>query len=511
MLTRQHALSQPDKPALIMADSGAAITYAELESRANRAAHALRRLGLQSGARLALMCNNGPEYIDLYWATNRSGISIVPIATRLTAGEVSAILADCEAELLIVDEPYRAVGEAIAASPDLPRLRQVAGIGGAAGGAVASWEGLLAGLPDSPIADEAPGTMMFYSSGTTGRPKGIYRPPPSPEDLAKPSPMPLSAMFGIGAETIYLCPAPLYHASPLAFSSAIMGMGGTVVMMRKFDAEGFLKAVERYRVTATLAVPTMFVRLLKLPDAVRLGYDVSSLKVIVHAAAPCPVGIKQAMIEWVGPIVDEFYGGSEGNGMAVIHSDEWLRKPGSVGRAAVGTLHICDAEGNELPAGEVGTVYFSGGANFSYYNDPERTAAGRNPLHPEMSTLGDIGHLDADGYLFLSDRRDFMIISGGVNIYPQEVENLLVEHPKVTDVAVFGVPNADFGEEVKAVVQPARWDEAGAALEAELIDWCRERLAHHKCPRTIDFEEALPRAENGKLYKNELKRRYWPK
>jgi len=509
MLTRDNARNQPEKPALIVAETGAVITCAQLESRANRAAHALRNLGLAAGSRVAIMCDNQPEFIDLYWATNRAGLSLVPLATRLTAGEVAAILADCGALALLVGEPYAAIGAAVVARPELQAtLRHVVVIG--RGHGLTEWPVLVAGQPDSPIADETPGGMMFYSSGTTGKPKGIFRPPPTPEQAAKPSVMPLGELFRLNGQTVYLCPAPLYHASPISFSTSIQAMGGTTVLMRKFDAEAFLAAVERFGVTATMMVPTMFVRLLKLPDAVRLRYDVSSLNSVVHAAAPCPVGVKRAMIEWLGPIVEEFYGGSEGNGMVVISSAEWLRKPGSVGRAAVGKLHICDEDGNELPAGQVGTVYFSGGPSFGYHNDPERTAAAYNPLHPAMSTLGDIGHLDEDGYLFLSDRRNFMIISGGVNIYPQEVENLLIEHPKVADLAVFGIPNADMGEEVKAVVQPIDWSEAGPELERELIDWCRERLAHHKCPRSVDFDQALPRADNGKLYKNELKRRYWP-
>jgi len=319
-----------------------------------------------------------------------------------------------------------------------------------------------------------------------------------------------SRHYGLNGDTVYLSPAPLYHSAPMGMTTAIQSLGGSAVIMPKFEPEEFLKAIERWKVTAVMVVPTMFTRLLNLPEAVRNRYDLSSLQMVIHAAAPCPIPVKRAMIDWLGPIVEEFYAGSEGNGHVKITSEEWLRRPGSVGRAVFGEVHICDDNGNELPTGEIGTIYFGGGPSITYHNDPAKSASAQNPKRPEWTTLGDVGRVDEEGYLFLSDRKDFMIITGGVNVYPQEVENLLITHPRVADAAVFGVPHPDFGEEVKAVVQPVHWNDAGDSFARELIAWCRERLADVKCPRSIDFDRELPRAETGKLYKKELKARYWP-
>jgi acyl-CoA synthetase (AMP-forming)/AMP-acid ligase II len=350
---------------------------------------------------------------------------------------------------------------------------------------------------------------MLYSSGTTGRPKGVKVPLPN-ADAGAPSAVQLlgQMLYGFTEDMVYLSPAPLYHAAPLRFSMSVQRMGGTVVVMEHFDPAEFLKLVEQYKVTHTQVVPTMFVRMLKLPEEERAKYDVSSLKTVIHAAAPCPVEVKRSMIEWWGPIIFEYYAGTEGNGFVACNSEEWLAHPGTVGHSLTGVVHIVDEEsGEEVPVGETGTVYFEGGATFEYHNDPEKTKGSR--LANGWSTLGDIGHLDEDGFLYLSDRKAFMIISGGVNIYPQEAENLLVTHPKVMDVAVFGIPNSDFGEEVKAVVQPMNWDDAGPDLERELIAFCKEHLSAIKCPRTIDFEQELPRAPTGKLYKRVLRDRYW--
>ncbi len=321
----------------------------------------------------------------------------------------------------------------------------------------------------------------------------------------------IGGRYGLGPEDTYLSPAPLYHTAPLAYTTAAHRLGATVVVMPKFDAEEALKAIQDHRVTMTQMVPTMFVRMLKLPEEVRKGYDLSSLRHVVHAAAPCPVPVKHAMIDWMGPIVFEYYGGSEGNGSTAITSEEWLRKPGSVGKANWGTIHICNDAGDELPAGEQGIVYFEGGWDFKYLGDDDKTRDARNPRHPTWSTLGDVGYLDADGYLFLTDRKSYMIISGGVNIYPQEVENLLITHPRVADAAVIGVPNPDFGEEVKAVVQPLDPADATPAFAEELIAFCKEHLSPIKCPRSVDFDPALPRLDNGKLYKRLIKDRYWKK
>lgn len=509
MHPRLHAETIPDAISLILLSSGETLTYRALERRANRAAHAFRALGLVRGDTVAMACDNRAEFLDLYWATQRSGLTLVPLSTRLKTSEIAYIVTDSGSKsLLIAAEMADTARELVAIQRDIAGLEQIVAIDPIDD--LAEWGALCVAQPDIPIDDESIGGRMVYSSGTTGQPKGIRFP------LAQGSPVqpsPAAQLFGglykLGPDTIYLSPAPLYHSAPMSFTTAVQSLGGTVVLMPKFDPEQFLKAVEQWRITAVMMVPTMFIRLLKLPDAVRARYDLSSLRTVVHAAAPCPLPVKRAMIDWLGPIVEEFYAGSEGNGHVVISSAEWLRKPGSVGRAIVGTIHICDDDGNELPVGDDGTIYFSGGRSFAYHNAPAKTATSRNPLHSDWSTMGDVGHVDDEGYLFLADRKDFMIIAGGVNIYPQEVENLLIGHPGVADVAVFGVPHPDFGEEVKAVVQPADWSEASDAFADELIAWTRAQLADVKCPRSIDFVHALPRAETGKLYKQELRARYW--
>jgi long-chain acyl-CoA synthetase len=351
---------------------------------------------------------------------------------------------------------------------------------------------------------------MLYSSGTTGRPKGI-KSPLTGEPIEAPTTLSqlAQAWFRIGPDTVYLSPAPLYHAAPLRWCMAVQKLGGTVIVMEHFDAERALSLIEKYRVTASQWVPTHFVRMLRLPASIRSKYDVSSLKVAVHAAAPCPVPVKEQMIEWWGPVLYEYYAGSEGNGMTFIASSDWLRKKGSVGKAVYGELHICDDEGNELPRNQEGSVYFSGGRDFTYHNAPEKTLQCRN--EQGWSTLGDIGYVDDDGFLFLTERKAFMIISGGVNIYPQEIENLLVSHPKVMDVAVVGGPDDEMGEKVIAVVQPVDWEEAGDKLAVELNAFARAHLSHVKTPRQIDFMQELPRHGNGKLYKRLLRDAYWGK
>jgi acyl-CoA synthetase (AMP-forming)/AMP-acid ligase II len=372
-------------------------------------------------------------------------------------------------------------------------------------------EDAMAAMPGRPVDETEQGAAMMYSSGTTGAPKGIRHPLPGiPVEAVAPLPQKLCGLYAFDASTVYLSPAPLYHAAPLRFCMATHEVGGTVVVMEHFDPEQALASIERYHATHSQWVPTMFVRMLKLPDEVRARYDVSSLEVAVHAAAPCPVPVKRKMIEWWGPVLHEYYAGTEGNGFVYCNSEMWLAHPGTVGSALGCTLHIVGEDGEEVPQGESGTIYFEGGASFEYHNDPDKTAASRSERG--WSTLGDVGYLDADGFLFLTDRKAFMIISGGVNIYPQESENVLINHPAVVDVAVFGVPNEDFGEEVKAVVQPATMPadaDAASALERELIAYCRSELADVKCPRTIDFREELPRHPTGKLYKRLLKDEYW--
>ncbi len=510
MHPRLHAANRPDAIALVMERTGETVTFGALEDRANRGARAFRGLRLGIGDTVALACDNRAEFFDVYWATQRAGLTLVPMSTRLKPDEIAYILGDSGAKALLISDYLADTAQALVAMREiLPVCETIVAIGAIPG--LPNWAELCSAQQATRIADEANGGRMAYSSGTTGRPKGI-RHPGAGGDPVQPNPAAalFGKLYGLDESTVYLSPAPLYHAAPMGFTTAVQSLGGTAVVMDKFDPEAFLAAIERHRVTVTQVVPTMFVRLLKLPEAVRQQYDLSSLKAVIHAAAPCPVPIKHAMIEWLGPIVEEFYAGTEGNGHVVINSAEWLQRPGSVGRAILGQIHICDDAGKELPVGETGTIFFGGGRAFAYHNAPEKTASTHNALHPDWTTMGDVGRVDSEGYLFLADRKDFMIISGGVNIYPQEVENLLITHPKVTDAAVFGVPNSDFGEEVKAVIQPADWSQASDALATELIGWCRQRLADIKCPRSIDFEQALPRAETGKLYKQELKARYWP-
>ncbi len=496
---RLHARTAPDRPAVVMTDGSPGLTYAQLEDRADRGAHLLRELGIGKGENIAYWLPNCPDVYEVYWAGQRAGLYITPIATALTAEEADYIIGNSGSKLVVVDS-------GMAGLAALPRREGVTVM------TREEWRAALDRQPAGPILDEAPGFHMVYSSGTTGRPKGIRLPLPQGgvtdmHQLAEQ----IQARYGLGPDYVYLSPAPLYHTAPLAYTTACHRLGATVVVMPKFDAEEALKAIQNYRVTMTQMVPTMFVRMLKLPEEVRKSYDVSSLRYVVHAAAPCPVPVKHAMIEWLGPIIYEYYGGSEGNGSTAITSEEWLQKPGSVGRASWGTLHICNDEGDELPAGEQGIVYFEGGWDFQYLGDEEKTRDARNPKHPTWSALGDVGYLDEDGYLFLTDRKSYMIISGGVNIYPQEVENLLITHPRVADAAVIGVPNPDFGEEVKAVVQPMDPAEATPEFAAELITFCKQHLSPVKCPRSVDFDPALPRLDNGKLYKRLIKDRYWKK
>ena len=352
---------------------------------------------------------------------------------------------------------------------------------------------------------------MLYSSGTTGRPKGIkpHLLPIQVDEPGDPLVGLLAHVFKISADDVYLSPAPVYHTAPLKWCSGVQALGGTVVLMERFDAEKALAAIQKYRVTVTQMVPTMFVRMLQLPDAIRTAYDVSSLRMAVHAAAPCPPDVKDAMINWWGPILVEYYGATEQHGSTVITTPEWISKRGSVGKAALGVLRICDDDGNELPPGTIGTVYFERDVvPFEYHNDPEKTSSSRHPEHRNWSTVGDIGYVDEDGYLFLTDRKAFMIISGGVNIYPQEVENILALHPKIFDVAVIGVPDPEMGERVKAVVQLRPGTAASAELAAEIINYVRERIAHYKAPGTVDFVDELPRTATGKLVKRSLKARY---
>jgi acyl-CoA synthetase (AMP-forming)/AMP-acid ligase II len=505
-----HARTSPDKIAYRMAGSDHAITYRELDARSNQAAHLFRSLGLAAGDHIALLMENRLAFMEICWAAQRSGLYYTAISRYLTRGEIDYIVNDCGARVVITSPACADVLADLARDAgDAGDARVFYALGEARPG-FRSWDDAVAAQPTAPIADEIGGQDMLYSSGTTGRPKGIKLEfKGNPIDQPNPLLRYLCAdMCGMSADSVYLSPAPLYHAAPLRFNMMVAALGGTSVIMESFDAEDFLRLVSEHAITQSQLVPTMFVRMLKLPDEVRLRHDVSSLRGAIHAAAPCPVDVKARMIDWWGPILIEYYAGSEGNGVTVASSQQWLAHRGTVGRAVVGTVKILDDDDRELPVGQIGTVYFAGGPTFAYHNDPEKTRRAYNPRG--WSTLGDVGYLDGDGFLYLTDRKSYMIISGGVNVYPQETEDVLIRHPAVADVAVFGVPNEEMGEEVKAVVQPHDMARAGQALEAELIAFSREHLSPIKCPRSIDFEAELPRTPTGKLLKRHLRDRYWP-
>ena len=496
-----HAQARPDHPAIIMAASGETVSYRQLDETANRFAHLLRSRGIEAGGHFGLLMENNALYLQLVWGSQRSGAMMVPISTRLTAPEIAYILRDCDAKLLVTSTYFADRIEALRAlCPECEFL-------------VLDGEGeedlakALADQPDAPLSDPVPGQYMLYSSGTTGRPKGVRPRAPDSDDIQAAVPLVGLAVMGAGmpadGSMVYLSPAPLYHAAPLGWCTTAHRLGGTVVVMEKFDPETALQAIERYGVTDSQWVPTHFVRMLKLDPSQREGYDLSSHQRALHAAAPCPVPVKQAMIEWWGPVVNEYYAGSEGIGMTLVKAQEWLERPGTVGKAIFGTLHICGPDGAELPPGEDGLIYFENAVLPTYHNDPAKTA---EAMHPKgWMTLGDIGHVDAEGYLYLTDRKSHMIITGGVNVYPQEVENLLVSHSKVMDAAVIGAPDPDLGEKVVAVVQPLDIGQAGEALEAELRAYLEPELSRIKMPRLFEFRSELPREANGKLYKRELR------
>ncbi|MEZ0073078.1 acyl-CoA synthetase [Planotetraspora sp. GP83] len=498
----------PDKPAVIMAATGRVITYRQLDEESNRLAHLLRAAGLRPGDHVAFMLENHPLFLAVAWAAHRSGLYYTAISSRLQSEELAYILNNCGARVFISSAALADVATSVTGGTPGVEVRLM--LDGVAPG-FASYEEATAVQPATPVEDECQGADMLYSSGTTGRPKGV-KPALSkaPLDAARPMLQLVQFLFAPSADSVYLSPAPLYHAAPLRYCLAFQRLGATIVVMERFDAEEALALIERYGVTHSQWVPTMFIKMLKLPPEVRERHDLSSLRCAIHAAAPCPVPVKEQMIDWWGPIIHEYYAGTEGNGFLYVSSEDWLKHKGTVGRSLLGVVHICDDEGNELPPGEHGTVYFSGGPNFVYHGDPDKTRSVQDPMGRGWTTLGDIGHMDEEGFLYLTDRRSYMIISGGVNIYPQEAENVLVTHPKVADVAVFGVPDPEMGEQVKAVVQPVSAKDAGPALEAELIDYCRAHLAHYKCPRSVDFRDELPRHPTGKLYKRLLRDEYWP-
>lgn len=508
-----HARTRPDHPALVIADTGETLSYRELDEGSNRFAQLLRARGLKPGDRIGVMMRNSPLLPIVYWGATRCGVFVTMLSTHLKPEEAAYILGDSSARLLVLSASVGATPRALAGQREelIPGISAIffADDDEPIPGATSLGEALAA-MPAEPVADEISGFHMLYSSGTTGRPKGIAMPfTPGPIDEFNQSEG-RPAMYEAFQPLVSWNAGPLYHAAPLSGMVLTQRLGGTFVTLRKFSAEGTLKAIQDWRVNNAQFVPTMFVRMLALPDEVRLKYDVSSLKLAIHAAAPCPVEIKRQMIDWWGPILYEYYSSTEAVGSTAITSEEWLRKPGSVGKTQLGPIHICDDEGEALPVGEAGVIWFEAppGRSITYLNDPEKTRKATHPRHANWYTVGDIGRLDEDGYLFLTDRKDFMIISGGVNIYPQAIEDCLIVHPKVMDAAVIGVPNAEYGEEVKAVIQPKDWADAGPALEAELRAWCAGRISAVTQPRSYDFVEELPRIPSGKLAKHELRKRY---
>jgi acyl-CoA synthetase (AMP-forming)/AMP-acid ligase II len=505
MFPGDFAQATPDKAAYVMATSGDVVTYRELDDEANRLAQYFRRLGLQTGDHVAFCLENHPRFLQIAWGAHYAGLYYTAISSRLTADETEYIVNDCGAQAFITSRYKADVAAAIVSR--IPNVRSRLVLDGEIEG-YEPYEQVIGAQPASPLPDRIAGKDMLYSSGTTGKPKGVKPSPPSEPIDAPTSVTALGLLlFGFTDAMVYLSPAPLYHAAPLRFSMSVQQVGGTVIVMERFDPEEALRLIQRHHVTHTQVVPTMFVRMLKLSEEIRARYDVSSLQGAVHAAAPCPIALKEQMIEWWGPIIHEYYAGTEGNGFVYCNSEDWLTHRGTVGRAIAGEVHIVGEDGREVQPGHEGTIYFGGGTDFEYHNDAKKTAESRNDKG--WSTLGDVGRLDDDGFLYLTDRKSYMIITGGVNVYPQETENLLAMHPKVLDVAVIGVPNEDFGEEVKAVVQPMDTAEPGPDLERELISYCREHLADVKCPRSVDFTDELPRHPTGKLYKRLLRDQYW--
>lgn len=498
-----YAITAPQSPALILAGGGT-ISYADLYARSLRVAAMLHDAGLRRGDGIALVLPNRAEFFEITWACQLSGLYYTAVNTHFTPDEVAYVVDDSDAKVVFVDASMAdlaahlrgadmAVHDHIAVGGGLPGWRSYADTLAAAGTA-------------PPLSD---GSEMLYSSGTTGRPKAVRRPLPVDGNGSWAQALLELALihrYWMDQSSVYLSPAPLYHAAGVNYTMAVHRVGAASVLMPRFGAEAVLRLIETHGVTHAQFVPTMFVRMLKLPQAVRDSYDVSSLQCVIHAAAPCPVNVKRRMMDWFGPIIHEYYGGTEGFAGTTIGPREWLAHPGSVGKP-LSRVHVLGDNGVELPAGETGELFFEGGPDFEYFKDPVKTAAVSNDRG--WRSLGDMGHVDEDGYLYLTDRSTFMIVSGGVNIYPQEVENLLVMHPKLVDAAVFGVPNDEFGEEVKAVVQPVAGIVPGPDLEAELIDYCRAHLATYKCPRTVEFEPELPRDPNGKLYKRRIRERYW--
>ncbi|HWF52834.1 MAG TPA: AMP-binding protein [Solirubrobacteraceae bacterium] len=499
-----HAGEDRDKAAYVMAGTGKSVSYGELVDRSRRAARLMRSLGAERGSCIAILMENHVRFFELAWAAQRAGLRYTAISSRLTVDEIDYILQDSGARLLFASLATAGAARAASASAEMPTLPIV--VDKVTPG-TEHYEDLLSAQAPFPLEDEAEGVDFLYSSGTTGRPKAIKTELPlNPIGTAPPIVPLFERLYGFGTDTVYLSPAPLYHSAPLRFNMAVQRLGGTSIVMDRFEPAQALALIERYGVTHVQMVPTMFVRLLRLSEEERRRWDLSSLRAVIHAAAPCPAEIKARMIDWLGPIVYEYYSATEIYLLTAIDSEEWLAHRGSVGRALVGTPHVLDDEGNELAPGEAGTLWSEGGPQFEYHSAPEKTAEARN--ESGWTTVGDVGYVDEHGYVYLTDRRVDMIISGGVNIYPQEAENALIEHPLVADAAVFGIPHDELGEEVKAVVEIVDSDRPLVEVEAELIAFCQGRLAKYKCPRSVDFVDELPRHPTGKLYKRILRDQY---
>ncbi len=503
-----YAVTTPHKPAVVQVDTGDTLSYAELEERSTRLASAFRDAGLVVGDVVGLLSTNHTAVFEVYWACLRSGLYLTPINVHLTDDEAEYILDDCAAKALVVSADLAEMGRTVAARAAAVRLRLAFGSQGAEVAGFDDYDAFVAGGSAHPPAEQPRGADMLYSSGTTGRPKGVKPPLPARQvgDPGDPYVAAFGTAYEMNSDTVYYSPAPLYHAAPLRFGMITQSLGGTVLTSSRFDAQQCLATIEEFGVTHSQWVPTHFVRMLRLPDDVRRSYDVSSQRYVIHAAAPCPVEVKKQMLDWFGPVLHEYYSSTEANGITMISPAEWLERPGSVGTAKLGVLRICDDDGNETATGQTGLVYFEREAMpFAYHGDPAKTDAARHPVHPTWSTCGDIGFVDEDGYLFLRDRKAFTIISGGVNIYPQEIEDCLTLHPDVVDVAVIGVPDREFGESVLAVVQLDKAVAAGAGTAERLVAHVKSQIAGYKVPRRVEFVESLPRTPTGKLVKGVLR------
>ena len=511
MYPAHWASIKPATPAVIDAASGEQISWQELNDRSNQVAQLLQHLGLTVGDHVSIFMENNLDYFSIGWGVMRSGMYVTCINRYLTPEEAAYIVEDSTSQVIFASAELAQTKELGTLIPNCKHRFMVGDETAAMQHDFVAYEEAVSAQPKDPIADERAGDTMLYSSGTTGRPKGIKR-PLSGAHISKGLPgVEVNNPYGMNADTVYLSPAPLYHAAPFGFCTRALALGGTVVMMKSFDPELSLRYIEQYSITHSQWVPTMFIRMLKLDDDVKGQYDLASHQCAIHAAAPCPKEVKQQMMHWWGPILWEYYAGTERNGTCVIGPQDWLAHPGSVGRAYNSVLRICDESGKELPAGEEGMVYFEQSVrSFEYHNAPDKTQSATHPIHDNWTSLGDVGYVDEEGFLYLTDRKAYMIISGGVNIYPQEIEDALIMHEAVQDVAVFGVPNDDFGEEVKAVVELATGHEAGDELAQTLMAFAKANLAGYKVPRSVDFTDALPRLPTGKLYKRLLKDQYWP-